>query len=55
MRLQREVEVEVVYEEGYEKRFTDYCLLILRRKRKARELENQYSGQNEKAQKTTMV
>lgn len=35
MRKDKEIKVKVVYEEGYEKRFTDCCLAILRRKRDA--------------------
>lgn len=33
MRKDKEIKVKVVYEEGYEQRFTDCCLAILRRKR----------------------
>ncbi len=32
MRKDKEIKVKVVYEEGYEQRFTDCCLAILRRK-----------------------
>jgi len=37
MRKDKEIKVEVIYEEGYEKRFTDCCLAILRRKRDVQE------------------
>ena len=35
MKKEPEIKVKVVYEEGYEQRFTDCCLAILRRKREA--------------------
>ena len=55
IRMQGEVKVKVVYEDGYEKRFTDCCLSVLRRSRKAKAQENQYPGKKEKTQKAAVV
>lgn len=51
----QEVKVKVVYEDGYEKRFTDCCLSVLRRSREARAQEKRYPGKKEKAQKVAVV
>lgn len=55
MRMQGEVKVRVVYEDGYEKRFTECCLSVLRRSREARAQEKRYPGKTEKAQKAAAL
>ena len=51
----QEVKVKVVYEDGYEKRFTDCCLSVLRRSKAAKAQENRYPGKKEKAQKAAVI
>ena len=42
MKKEKEIKVKVVYEEGYEQRFTDCCLAILRRKREPQESKKKF-------------
>lgn len=42
MKKEKEIKVKVVYEEGYETRFTECCLAILRRKREAQENKKKF-------------
>lgn len=51
----QEVKVKVVYEDGYEKRFTDCCLSVLQRSRRAKAQENRYPGKKEKTQKAAVI
>lgn len=44
MKDEKQVKVKVVYEDGYEKRFTDSCLAVLRRSREAKAQEARYPG-----------
>lgn len=53
--MQKEVKVKVVYEDGYQKRFTDCCLSVLRRSRAAKAQENRYPGKKEKVEKAAAV
>lgn len=53
--MQGEVKVKVVYEDGYEKRFTECCLSVLRRGRKARAQEGRYPSKDKKTQEKTAV
>ena len=53
--MQGEVKVKVVYEDGYEKRFTECCLSVLRRSREAKAQEGRYPGKDKKAQETAAV
>ena len=55
MGMQGEIKVKVVYEDGYEKRFTESCLSVLRRSREAKAQEGRYPGKDKKAQETAAV
>lgn len=55
MRMKGEVKVKVVYEDGYEKRYTESCLSVLKRSREAKAHEKRYPGKTEKVQKVATV